>query len=120
MGAFEQYIYNKKYKLWEDVVIWRNPNNSNDVLYAYSEIKPVAGSKIKLFEVINVKVIDDVGVLGGNKVWTLYLYDFEKIGRVKDKHVFRRYKSSGNSIGNKFYDDSLDGFLGGEQQSLGG
>jgi len=115
MGGLATYIASGKYKVWKDVVFTK-PNAG--VIYPESEIKPVAGSKIKLFDILRVKVVDDAGIGVGTFYQDFYLYDFEKYGTIKTKYVVRRQRSS-VFISNKFYDPTLEDKLGGDRQTLG-
>lgn len=116
MGAFVDYIHSRKYKVWKPVY---GRHLSGNIVIKPSEISPVAGSKIKIFETIELFVVDDGTGLGGNFYMYFYLYDFIKEGqsRYKSVTVKRREKST---VSNKFYDDSLEYFLGGDTQRLGG
>ena len=115
MGALKTYIASGKYKVWQDVV-WQGSNSG--IIMPTSEIKPIPGSKIKLFDILRVTIVDDVGIGIGKFNQYFYLYDFEKYGAVHTKYSYRRpYR--GSFTGNRFYDSSLEGKLGGDRQTLG-
>ena len=115
MGAFQTYIHSGKYKVWKDVIAV-----PQGYIMRASEIKPVPGSKIKIFDILELTVIDDIGATGTEGfVQYFYLYDFEKFGVVRNKYIYKEAKK-GERRGNKFYDSSLEEVLGGMKQRLGG
>lgn len=114
MGAFQTYIMSGRYKLWKDVRL----TSLRGGIYRTSEIKPVAGSKLKLVDVLALQVVDDTPLGVGNFTWYFSLYDFEKHGQTRTKVAYRRREANSFSR-NKFYDSSLDDFLGGYKQTLG-
>ena len=115
MGALSTYIASGMYKVWQDVV-WTGSNSG--VILPSSEISPIPGSKVKLRDILKVTVIDDAGIGVGSFIQYFYLYDFEKYGIIKTRYSVRK-ADRGSFIGNKFYDSSLEGKLGGERQTLG-
>ena len=116
MGAFETYIYSGRYKLWKDVQL--AVKDGYGPVYRSSEIRPIAGSKIKLIDTIALKVVDDTHLGVGGFTWYFSLYDFEKYGATRTKYSYRGDKSKSFKA-NKFYDDSLEEKLGGFVQTLG-
>lgn len=114
MGAFQTYIMSGRYKLWKDVRL----TSLQGGIYERSQIKPVAGSKIKLVDVLALQVVDDTPLGVGNFTWYFSLYDFEKYGQTRTRTVYRRDIRSSFKA-NKFYDSSLEEKLGGYNQTLG-
>lgn len=117
MSAFIDYIYSGKYKLWKDVKLAYH--SSEGWVYRTSEIQPLSGSKMYLWNVIDLYVVDDTPLGVGNFHWYFYLYNFDKYGSTKYKYTTARAKGTALSRWNRFYDTNLEEKLGGARQLLG-
>lgn len=117
MGAFADYIASGVYKRF--VRHQAGIDANNQPVYDEPDFTPIAGSTTKLWNVLRVTVVDDIGMGLGQFYYYFNLYDFTKTGE-KKKSVQTIYKDTDIAAENVYFDDTLDEKLGGEKQNLGG
>lgn len=118
MGYFANYIASGKYKRFVRHQWGYYPGEGP--LYNEPEFAPLPNSDTKLWNVLRVTVVDDVGLIGSNFYYYFYLYDFTKNREVVRKKQVIYRSTSGGMTGNAYYDDMLEEKLGGKKEVLGG
>lgn len=116
MGYYATLIASGKYKRWKR----HQWGYNHGPLYDEPEITPLTGSNIKFNNILRVKVVDDVGAIGHDVYWYIYLYDFIKEGKVIEKTQYIIDEGGKDVKKTVYYDEALDEKLGGEKQKTGG
>lgn len=118
MGYYGSLIQNRKYKRWKRHQM--GIDGGNNPVYDEPEIMPLQNSEIKYHDLLRIEVIDDVGLVGHNFYWYIYLYDFIKENKVIQKEQYIVKKGDDYDKKTVYYDKGLDEKLGGEKQKAGG
>lgn len=116
MGYYGDLIQSKKYKRWKrhQAAIYQG-----QPLYDEPEITPLPGSEIKYRDLLRIYVVDDIGAVGYNFYWNIYLYNFVKEGKVITKTQYIIKKGGNDDNKTVYFDTGLDEKLGGEKQKTG-